>query len=377
MPGQTAPPSSEVAAVPQIDRPYFRAIDGLRALCVVLVIAEHQPYGLASVYRLPTWLGVDLFFLISGFIITTLLFREEDETGKIDLWAFYVRRFFRIVPVYVAILTLYFALATRDAHRWHLMVHYARYYLTMSAEFIKFLPYDPANQAPFGSTWTLGVEEKFYLVFPLAYFVLAPRLGRKFTIPVLLILLSPLLFFPSAAYWIFRSYFGLLIGCALAVALHAAKKNRQSSWAHTWSRTPVILPLALLLLGFCLVRVDWHFVFLFDLAGAVFLASLLLNNSWLTKLLSGRYLVWLGRRSYSMYLVHTFALDLVAHVLRFHSVLMSVLSIFVATHLSALVAGVLYRLIEEPARIYGKRVLRRRQHVSSSVSPVVKPHATA
>ena len=363
---QVALTVEKAAARPEISRPYFRAIDGLRAVCVVLVIAEHQENGFASVYRLPTWLGVDLFFLISGFIITNLLFREEDQTASIDLFAFYVRRFFRIVPVYGAVFALYLALALRNAHRWHLMMHYRWYYVTMSAEFIKFLPYDPANQAPFGSTWTLGVEEKFYLVFPLVFFVLVPKRGRKFAVPVLLLLLSPLLTSFTAAYWLFRSYYGLLLGCTLAMLLHAVPRG---AWARTWSRTPAIVPVLLLTLSFWLVKLDWRFTFIFDVAGAALLASLLLHDSWLTRLLSSRYLVWLGRRSYSMYLVHTFALDLVARAMRGRSILLSILEVLIAAHLAALIAGLLYITIEEPARIYGKRVLSRHRRVASSISP--------
>lgn len=94
------------------------------------------------------------------------------------------------------------------------MLHYAWYYLTFSGEFIKLLPYDSHNVAPFGATWTLGIEEEFYLIWPVLFFILVHRQRRKFVIPFLMLLIYPL---PS--FWMFRSYFGLLMGCTLALVL--------------------------------------------------------------------------------------------------------------------------------------------------------------
>ncbi len=351
---------------PQIDQPYFPAIDGLRAICVVLVIAEHLKGGPEYFGHLPTWLGVDIFFLISGFIITTLLFREEAQVGRVDIVAFYVRRFFRIVPIYCLILAGYYASALFSKHRWHLMLHYSKYLLTFCAEFIKFLPYDPKNQPPLGSTWTLGIEEKFYLIFPLVFFVFAPPRWRRYVIPALLLLLTPLFLSNTAAFWLYRSYFGLLIGCTLAVVLHGTGAVR---WRAALSGIPAIVSLLLTLGAFYLVKVNWHFIFLFDLVGAGLLASLLLLNSWLAAGLSQRFMVWLGRRSYSMYLVHTFALDIVEHFLHVHSFVSALFCVLLGTLLAAGVAAILYRLIEEPSRIYGKRLLQRRLKTASSISP--------
>src|ERR1700678_1709893 len=104
--------------MPEEPHDYYRAIDGLRAVCVALVILQHVQGKPTLLRSFPAWLGVDLFFLISGFLITTRLLREERATGAIDLGAFYARRFFRIVPVYSLVLGLYFLTAAFNPHRW-------------------------------------------------------------------------------------------------------------------------------------------------------------------------------------------------------------------------------------------------------------------
>jgi peptidoglycan/LPS O-acetylase OafA/YrhL len=87
--------------------PYFPALDGLRALSVLLAIYQHAANKTPAMRRLQGNLGVDIFFVLSGFLITFLLNREKRETGKVDLAAFYVRRAFRILPIYSVVLATY------------------------------------------------------------------------------------------------------------------------------------------------------------------------------------------------------------------------------------------------------------------------------
>ena len=298
------------------------------------------------------------FFLISGFIITTLLLREEDEKGRIDVPAFYVRRFFRIVPLYFAILAAYFIAAIRSPHRLGLLKHYAWYYLTFCGEFIKLLPSDHNNIPPFGATWTLGIEEKFYLIWPLAFFVLAPRKWRVAVIPVLMLAVLPL-----NGFWFMRSYMGLLLGCLLALGLRRAAVSRFIE------QIPAAACLLAVFGGFYLVSLHWGFFIVFDLAGIFLLGSILTRDSWLSQGLSSRPLVWMGRRSYSMYLLHTFSLDVIEHFVRAGTILRVMLILVCGMVIAAAGADITYRLIEEPCRIYGKRLLARRSHTASSISP--------
>jgi peptidoglycan/LPS O-acetylase OafA/YrhL len=345
----------------QLARKYFPCVDGLRTICVALVMLNHISNVPRVIGAIPTWLGVDIFFLVSGFIITTLLLREEKENGHIDLPAFYVRRFFRIVPLYLTILSVYFVLGIRNAHRWQLLKHYAWYYLTFCGEFIKLLPSDRNNIPPFGATWTLGIEEKFYLIWPLAFFILPPRKWRLAIIPVLMMAVLPL-----EGFWLMRSYLGLLLGCLLALVL------RHASTSRLIEQIPAAVCVLAVFGGFYLVSKHWGFFIVFDLAGMLLLGSILIRDSWLSKGLSLRPLVWLGRRSYSMYLLHTFSLDVIEHFVHAGTVFRTILILVCGMAIAAAGADVTYRLIEEPCRIYGKRLLARRAHTASSMSPAAR-----
>jgi peptidoglycan/LPS O-acetylase OafA/YrhL len=83
---------------------YFPALDGLRALSILLVFFVHIHVSRPEIRG---WIGVHIFFVLSGFLITTLLLREREHYGRISLRGFYVRRFFRIVPIYFLVLAAY------------------------------------------------------------------------------------------------------------------------------------------------------------------------------------------------------------------------------------------------------------------------------
>ncbi|WP_433975806.1 acyltransferase family protein [Tunturiibacter lichenicola] len=351
--------------MPQLSRKYFPALDGLRTVCVSLVIFDHLGHIPYPLNKLPGWLGVDIFFLISGFLITTLLFREESVKQKVDLYAFYVRRFFRIVPLYFFVLSVYVVRALRNPRDWALMRHLLVYYLTMSMDILSahidvYGNYIGVNKPPFGASWSLGVEEKFYLLWPLLFFVLLPKKTRLFAVPVLMALAA---FLP---FRLFRSYFGLLVGCLLAIALASAKSDRVKRW---WAGIPAIVVVSLVAIGFYLVNLDMRFVFLFPFLGALLLSHLLLAESWLVKLLSSSIFVWIGQRSYSMYLIHMMLIDSVEHFLPHETVMGTLIVTVLAVTVTALAADVLYRLVEGPTRQFGKRLLARSRHTSSSLNP--------
>src|SRR3712207_525289 len=139
----------------------FPALDGLRGIAALMVVAFH--YGGPTLGPLSGWLGVQLFFVLSGFLITTLALREEDRTGRLSFTGFYVRRLFRIVPVYLTVLVTVLALdVLRGAYEAGVGPN-LWWYLTFTVEWLP-------EPVPFGQAWTLGIEEKFYLVWPLVAF---------------------------------------------------------------------------------------------------------------------------------------------------------------------------------------------------------------
>jgi peptidoglycan/LPS O-acetylase OafA/YrhL len=340
----------------EIDKKYFPSLDGLRAISVFLVTFVHLKYHSALLVHLPGWLGVDFFFIISGFLITTLLLREERDTSRVDLFAFYARRFFRIVPIYSLVLAVYVAACLTDAGKWAQLKHALPYYLTFTNEFV-------ANHVPFSATWTLGIEEKFYLVWPFLFFVLLAQFRKRLFVLPILFALTALLPFRMA-----RSYFGLLVGCTVAI-LFAYRPD----WLKT-NATGKWRPFALLgLISFCFYLVDRNekFVFLFSICAALLVVHLLTTRDWLEMLLSSDGFVWVGRRSYSMYLIHSLVLDTVQRLIVPVNTTRQIVVVILSFGICALCSDVLFRFIEEPARRAGKRVLSKRHRVLGEPTPVV------
>jgi peptidoglycan/LPS O-acetylase OafA/YrhL len=141
----------------------FGALDGLRALSILAVIWSHGP-GQVTSWPLARHgrRGVDLFFAISGFLITSLLLRERQASGGISLRHFYARRVLRIFPLYYAVLLLYILLlgtAGGFAARLEFFPN-VKYFLSYTANW--FVPV----AATFGFAWSLSTEEQFYCVWP-------------------------------------------------------------------------------------------------------------------------------------------------------------------------------------------------------------------
>ncbi|PCJ42030.1 MAG: hypothetical protein COA99_08495 [Moraxellaceae bacterium] len=150
----------------------FAAIDGLRALSLLMVILFHvfrntshaltkgQTQDLISdtpLYLSWVWnadKGVDIFFLISGFLIAGLLFREHQDKARIDLKSFYIRRLLRLSPIYLVALGLYWLAGAHNAENVWANALYVNNFL-------------PLKEQAFTWGWSLAVEEQFYILFPM------------------------------------------------------------------------------------------------------------------------------------------------------------------------------------------------------------------
>lgn len=142
------------------------SLDGIRAVSVFIVMLAHA--GLGNI--IPGGLGVTIFFFLSGYLITTLLAAEFKKTGTVNIFNFYVRRFFRLGPPLLITLLISYGAVLMG---WHpgaatfegflaQMFYLANYYM---------LFFDGASHVPLGTgvLWSLAVEEHFYLVYPLAF----------------------------------------------------------------------------------------------------------------------------------------------------------------------------------------------------------------
>jgi peptidoglycan/LPS O-acetylase OafA/YrhL len=325
---------------------YFPALDGLRAICILLVIFNHTHCHYPPfIYG---WVGVDIFFVLSGFLITTLLLRERESYGSLSLKGFYTRRAFRILPVYFAVLAGYLVLIPllRDWKRWEEMKLALPYLLTFTQEFRPAAAGNIYNQ-----TWSLGYEEKFYLMWPLLVLIGFPFRTRRIAVLVAaasLILLLP----PTGA----RSYGGLFLGALFGILLDKSSgKLIQSSVA----KVPAALALAAVIATYLLVGHEPSLILLFSLATSFFTAALVTHQGFVRRLLEHPVMVLFGKRSYAMYLVHIVLLDgIEVAARRIHLDLWYVV-VPMAYLASFAAAMALFYVIERPAIAHGRELSRQ------------------
>ncbi len=341
--------------------PYFASLDGVRAYCIFLVIYNHLKLGKYSTQWVNGHLGVDLFFILSGFLITTLLSREWALTGGLDLGAFYWRRLFRIAPVYFVVLGLYVVVTHLhgEQERWVQLRAGLPWFLTMMNEYAR----EPAGGTVFTHTWSLGVEEKFYLLWPVLGFVLVRTMRAR--VVVLAVLFGWVLVAALAGQsYLARAYLGLVMGCSMAVALAGPLAG---SIAAVYRRVPAVAVVALFLLGFVLEHFSKNLFFFFSLFAALFMTHLVLRDTWLSRLHEWGPLRWMGRRSYGMYLVHVLCLNALEARVQATSPGRAVVLFVGGVALTLGVAEVLYRVVEHPVRAWGRRWLARRGEVGRAV----------
>ena len=163
-------PASDAASPRDASR--LSSLDGLRAISIALVIFEHlrrtRGYTLGDLnayFGDYGRLGVTVFFVISGFLITTLLLRERERRGAISLKGFYLRRAVRIFPAFLAFMAF---IVVANAMGW---IQLNRYDLVSA--FTYTVNYHPGRSWYIGHLWSLSVEEQFYLLWPLALVVLS------------------------------------------------------------------------------------------------------------------------------------------------------------------------------------------------------------
>ena len=284
------------------------ALDGLRGIAILAVCANHF-FGMSGGY-----FGVDLFFVLSGFLITTLLLEERDAHGSISLRNFYVRRARRLFPALGAFLvaTLICVLLVPGS-RVPVTAHaflFGGFYLANIAR--AFQHPDPITGTPLAMLWSLAQEEQFYLVWPVL--LLGLLRFRSTTVAKILLTLFFALFLyqlglvAHGATWN-RLYYGpdthlggLVIGCFAAVM------RREGSRVPTrvaWGAAVLVVTAMIGVAG--TVQSDVFGSPLVELCcGALIVAAL--EPGLLARALSTRWLTPVGRVSYSLYLWQGLAL---------------------------------------------------------------------
>jgi peptidoglycan/LPS O-acetylase OafA/YrhL len=373
--------------------PYLPGLDGMRAFAVVAVMVYHAN----SSWLAGGYLGVEVFFVISGYLITLLLIAEHERTGAIRLGNFWMRRFRRLLPalfVMLLLLAVWVALFERDALgqlRGDVLagVFYGSnwYQIWIGAG------YSAGNDfAPLRHLWSLAVEEQFYVVWPLVMFGFVRFGGSRriagiarwlFLAAVAITVVVAVLNNPAAqqsaeltpsAYWtiggrsiskpdalylstITRSS-GLLLGAAFAMIWRPAAVSRGplqskgrlfdfgavagfaalAAMAWTMSFSPAQGVGGLIFRGG---------LFFTDIATLAIIAAVTHRGAVTGRLLSQPFLLWIGTRSYGLYLYHWPIYQIIRNIaatkLQLHEFILAMVATCIITELS-------YRFIETPIR---------------------------
>ncbi|MDG5499003.1 acyltransferase [Marinobacter sp. BGYM27] len=351
-------------ALPSLDtlleRSKLPGFDGFRMIAVMSVVLYHA--GVGTIFSARH--GVAGFFVLSGFLITWLLLKEFDRSGRVSLKDFYKRRTLRIFPAYYAFLLVSISW---DLYRGNTSVepmilpsvfYWVNYHNALAGH----------SSTSLTHLWSLAVEEQFYLIWPLI-FVLAMKSGRKVAIAFLCVAVIGVMFWRSYAFSVldwgtsyvynaFDTRFdNLAVGCLLAFALANLQVRRILEALSSKAWMPLVT-ISLLFLSLRAFDDNYRYgpAFSIDaiLLGILLIQFLRLSEGWAWGWLNHPVSVYLGMISYPIYLWHVWGIQ-AGHKLGF---LPESLEIVAGIGASILLAAMSYHLIEKPfLRLKGKRLL--------------------
>ncbi len=345
---------------------YRADIDGLRALAVLSVVAFHF-----NDYRVPNgFLGVDIFFVLSGYLITNVIYNEIKQ-NKFSFKDFYIRRIKRILPAFFTVLIVGLALArllflpddyseVKESALSAILFVGNFFFAQLDGGYFS----GEINQKPFLQLWSLAVEEQFYFIFPIILIGLTTftqkckRFIHSGTILILILLglttistLSGLIHYTWDSYYLAHIRFSeMLIGAMLAIFLVEHPKSQISS-----TNNKILSIVSLIII---LVSIFWgpyvkpYFPGVLALIPCLATSGLIYagrnTEQWYNKLMSITPIVWVGKISYSLYLWHWTLLAIFRYVadgrsFPIHTQIGLLALIFICSTLS-------YYFIEEPLR---------------------------
>lgn len=323
------------------------AFDGLRGIGFLFVITAHVPS--VPLFRLlQGWTAVWVFLAMSGYLVTMLLLREEKRDGRFAFGSFLVKRFFRIVPAYVAAILVYglaclaFAPFADD---YAPFIARLPYYLAFVPEYA-----DTDGFSIFTHSWTVGVELKFYLLFPPVAFLMLRNANARFAATAIAAALLT-----AEGSFLSQAYCAILCGAMLAFAL---ERPRGYAVVAALTRVPVAVPLALVAALLVLLHYTTQFTAIAAVA-TYLIAYATVQPAAVAPLLNWRPLAYLGQRSYGAYLLHFLALRIGYLVVGGDGVTAGVVAALVCVVLTVPAAELLYRVVEQPGLACGRHLLRR------------------
>ncbi len=309
---------------------YLPSIDSLRAIAVIAVIIYH----IDANYLPGGFLGVDLFFVLSGYLISSLIIKEYKSTGTVNLYNFYVRRARRLLPavyfmitVVLIIITLFNGVLLKKSYldalfgyiyssNWWYIFHKLDYFDSFG------------SQSPFKHLWSLAIEEQFYMFFPLIFLIFNrksksnnsnSKLNKNFIYVVLSLILVSLI----AHILLFdinninRIYFGtdtrafsLLVGVVGAILYPMDRLSERTTKKDNMIYSIVSLVSILVLIGIMINTSEYNTwlyrggFLLVAILGLIVIISSGKQHTLMSKLLSFKPIVFIGKISYSLYLWH-------------------------------------------------------------------------
>jgi len=341
---------------------HIPSLDGIRAIAALIVFVSHAGWERV----IPGGFGVTVFFFLSGFLITTLLRQEYEQTGVISLSKFYLRRIFRIIPPLYIVLLLLLLLGWEHADVTPAAIaaqfgQFTNYYMIVSGN---------AHMIPgSGPTWSLAVEEHFYLLFPLLLIALL-RINSYRKIALMLALLC-------AAVLVWRCWLilglkvrydytyyatdcrfdSLLYGCVMAIGLNPVLDRQLERVSNAAWIATLALSVGLLAVGFLYRSETFRATLRYSVQGVALMPiffSAIRKHAWpIYRWLETRPMRFLGLISYTFYLVHLRCLGLVSRYYQGSQVLRALLGFALAVAVS----GAMYYLVERHLA-----ELRRRLH---------------
>ncbi|MDX2162661.1 MAG: acyltransferase [bacterium] len=368
---------------------YIPALDGLRGIAVLLVMAFHAEVPFLQ----GGFVGVDVFFALSGFLITALLLKEHSKSGRISFRNFYIRRALRLLPALFTIISavILMSFIIQDAEGRSATLRESLATLFYVSNWV--LAFDLFDMYFLAHSWSLAIEEQFYILWPMTLSLLmALRLKRNhlFTIIAALGLASWgwRMLLLAGGEPVDRVYFaldtrldGLLLGSALAVLLSSnlikpfAGETKRTQRLGTW----VPFGALALMIGVCILpHPHPHFAYQVTIPLVVFVSLIILyfvtgSTTYQTpveRVLSHPALIYLGRISYGLYLWHLLICRIVYDKLNLESwVLGTLLSVSAAL----IAASLSYFIIEKPALSLKDRFQFKPTTANSPVSQASSP----
>jgi peptidoglycan/LPS O-acetylase OafA/YrhL len=350
-------------------------LDALRGIAILLVIAHNATlhYGTTS-YLHPLfdrgWMGVDLFFVLSGFLISGILLDTKESPNYFK--NFYARRVLRIWPLYYCLLAFMFvvlphasasqgvAIFAKSSPWWAYPLFLQNFLLPLSTD----------AAGPLGVTWSLAIEEQFYLVWPIIVRFLSKR--QVAILAIAEIAASPFLRYFLAAHHIhiYANFFcrldGLMLGAFLAALVRSKDFVRERYIGLALAVLAVATPLAVI---FDLRQAEWIvFTFTSLAAGAVVYLAMFWQQKWFQWPLANRFLLFTGTISYGLFLLHKIAFAGVdgLHVNSAKHPLLALGVILIGSYVLAITS---WNVLEQPfLRLKRFFALRRRAATAAVVS---------